>query len=75
MATARALDVTELLVAILCNLQLYDLFRIRRFSKKWRDTVSASYKLRQILFLEPSSKGLFRYIPPGKPKKPITVTL
>ncbi|KAK5678409.1 hypothetical protein LTS10_008852 [Elasticomyces elasticus] len=53
MATAALLATTELLEAILCQLEFSDLMTTRGVSKKWLATIADSIKLRRKLFLAP----------------------
>ncbi|KAK4900370.1 hypothetical protein LTR27_002595 [Elasticomyces elasticus] len=53
MATAMPLETTELLEAILCQLEFSDLVTTRGVSKEWLATIANSIKLRRKLFLAP----------------------
>ncbi|KAK3631156.1 hypothetical protein LTR56_017057 [Elasticomyces elasticus] len=57
MATAALLATTELLEAILCQLEFSDLMTTRGVSKKWLATIADSIKLRRKLFLAPEISG------------------
>ncbi|KAK3627984.1 hypothetical protein LTR56_007921 [Elasticomyces elasticus] len=57
MATAAAFAVVELLESVLINLDFHDLLAARSVSRNWRNVISQSLPIKQILFLAPTSDG------------------